>query len=78
MAEISVEFGRFVKAARARAGLSAAELGERINRSVAGIYTIERGEIPPVSVLAALADALNLSVWDGRYFYGLAGRIPPG
>ena len=60
--EILKEFGRNLKAERYRAGLSQAQLAERIGVSYGQVVgTIERGETnTSLSVIVAIMDALDL------------------
>ncbi len=50
---------------RTAASLKTEELALRIGRTAASVYALEKGYfLPSVTVLAALADALNCSVDD--------------
>lgn len=65
-----------MRAARLRAGMSAAELAQKVGYSTAWIYRIETGRVmPSVRVLDALSGALSLSPWESRYLFALAHRV---
>ncbi|WP_165702142.1 helix-turn-helix domain-containing protein [Mycobacteroides abscessus] len=64
-----------VKGARDRATLTQKDLASAMGYSREWIQKIEAGtNIPGVKVLAALADALQLSPWETRYLHLLGGR----
>ena len=70
--------GEFVRAARSRAGLGAAELAQAIARSQTWLYRLEHGErSDPMDVdLDNIAKACGLSTWEHQYLFLLAARWP--
>lgn len=61
--DVAARLGLHLSAARVAAGLSQAELGARISRSVQTISRYERGiSLPPVPTLKKLAEVLGASV----------------
>lgn len=68
MAGLRQQVGHLIKHHREGAGLTQAELAERINRSVNLVGRIERGDAAPsFETLEALSEALNTPV---REFFG--------
>jgi transcriptional regulator with XRE-family HTH domain len=60
------KIGKRIRSARKDAGLSQEALARMANMSLNGMASIERGEIvdPHISTLAAIADALDVSVGE--------------
>lgn len=55
--------GPRLRAARARCGLSAAQLAARVGKSEWSVYRWEQGRVqPPIPVADAVADALGVSL----------------
>lgn len=55
--------GRRLRAARITAGLKPEQLALRVGRSVYSVHAYERGvQVPSARALAALADALDITV----------------
>lgn len=76
---MSSVLGDFIRAARARADLNATEFATRIAHSATWLYRLETGGrvAPTEQDLANISRELNLTSWETRYFYMLAGKPPP-
>jgi len=63
MSTLRRQVGLFIKRHRDRAGLSQAELGDRVGKSLETIGRIERGKLSPsLTTLEAIAAALQVEV----------------
>lgn len=62
---VSVEFGKNLRAERVRQGLSLAELGEKIHLNSSHIAKIERAELSPtLPTIVTLLQGLDLKFED--------------
>lgn len=75
----ALHLGEFVRAVRMRCGLSGAELADAINHSLTWLYRLENGQraTPTTAALESIAAACDLSPWETRYLFLLAGLPPP-
>ena len=72
MSTLRRQVGSFIRFHRERAGLSQAELGDKVGKALETIGRIERGKISPsLDTLEAIATALDVEV---REFFG-AGSV---
>lgn len=77
--EVHESLGRFVRAVRKRAGLTANQLADTISRSSTWLYRLEHDERadPQATDLDSIAAACSLSTYEQRYLYLLADKVPP-
>jgi transcriptional regulator with XRE-family HTH domain len=65
MSKLEEQFGEMLRYHRKRAGLSQAQLAEKIDRQPNAVQRLESGEAAPTfDTLERLADALNVDVRD--------------
>jgi transcriptional regulator with XRE-family HTH domain len=68
MSNLEVQFGEMLRFHRKRAGLSQAQLAEKIDRQTNAVQRLESGDAAPTfDTLARLSEALNVDVRD---FFG--------
>lgn len=65
MSTLRRQVGSFIRQHRERAGLSQAELGDKVGKALETIGRIERGKLSPsLETLEAIAIALNVDIRD--------------
>jgi transcriptional regulator with XRE-family HTH domain len=65
MATLEEQFGALVRYHRKRAGLSQAQLAEKIDRQTNAVQRLENGETSPTfDTVVRLAEALDIDVWE--------------
>lgn len=74
MSDLKTTFGRRVRSARTSAGLTQADVAERIGKSAELIGRIERGQVgPSFETIEALCEVLSVSAAE---LFGGAARVP--
>lgn len=69
MSKVEEQFGAFLRRHRKRAGLSQAQLAERIERQTNAVQRLESGETAPTfETLVRLSNALEVDIRD---FFGI-------
>lgn len=75
MSTLEEQFGALVRYHRKRAGLSQAQLAERIDRQPNAVQRLENGETAPTfDTVVGLAGALEVDVWELFHSGGFAAR----
>lgn len=70
------DFGSFLRAVRARAGITRRELAALAGYSESWIRQVETNtHTPPENALTAIAHALGLSSWETHYLFALGGKM---
>jgi transcriptional regulator with XRE-family HTH domain len=65
MSTLEEQFGALVRYHRKRAGLSQAQLAERIDRQPNAVQRLENGETAPTfDTVVRLAQALQIDIWE--------------
>ncbi|BAX98907.1 transcriptional regulator [Mycobacteroides stephanolepidis] len=70
------DLGSFLRAARARSGITRRQLGARAGYSESWIRQVETNtHHPPETALTPIAQALGLSSWETHYLFALGGKM---